>query len=130
MRKVLFSTLAVLMTATTNFVFAQSNNVEIVQSKDTQVLEITYVSDKPHKIGFELVGGIYFSVEAFARIANVSNGDGTCTASYDLQKLKDSPSGGVFTTEFELRDEMRIYKDPRGSNREFLFSALASDYKQ
>ena len=126
MRQVLFTAFAVLMTATTNFVFAQSNDVVIVHAEGQKTLEITYVSQTPHYISFEMIGGRRMKVGLYGQTSNVSNGDGTCTASYDLQKLYDSPSGESFAKSFEECEKMYIYKN-RNDDEEFMFEVSASD---
>jgi len=128
MRQVLFTALAVLMTATTNLVFAQSNDVTLIQSADTQVLEIIYQSDEPQNIGFYMMGSdLYIMNRGFGRISNQSNGDGTCSTSFDLEKIFNCPSGKLFSMAYESLEQIAVYNDPFGTNHEKLFSVLASD---
>lgn len=135
MRTTLFSTLAVLMTAMSNVVFAQSNNIEIIESEGRSTLEVTYVSDNPETIGFILVGQKQLLINAFGQTSNESNGDGTCTASYDLEFLLTSPSGELIEEQFNSCEVIRVYKNPMAhfpkqgqpyeSGREFLFEVDA-----
>lgn len=124
MRKALFSTLAVLMTASANFVFAQSNNVAILDDNGKKSLEITYVSEAPEYIAFDMVGGDRLRVGLYGQTSNVSNHDGTCTASYDIQTLLDSPSGEMFRNSYAECDKIYVYHT---TEKEFLFEVDASD---
>lgn len=128
MRQVLFTALAVLMTATSNLVFAQSNDVRLIQSQDKQVLEIVYTSEKPKSIGFYLMGSkMEIMNTLFGQMANVSNGDGTCSATYDLDKLFNCGAGKINRMAYESLEKIVIFQDPFGKNHERLFSVPASD---
>ena len=124
MRKALFSTLAVLMTASANFVFAQSNDVAILDDNGKKSLEITYVSEAPEYIAFDMVGGNRMRVGLYGQTSNVSNHDGTCTASYDIQTLLDCPSGKAFEKSYEQCDKIYVYHTKQEN---FLFEVNASD---
>lgn len=116
------------MTAFCNFGICQSNDVAIVQSDSTKVLQITYDSENPTMVGFDVVGKQRLSVNLFAQKSNVSNADGTCTASYDLQQILDSPSGELFNDAYASCKVIHVYTNS-STERTYLFSVDADDFK-
>ena len=97
--------LAVSMTALFNLVSAQ--NQQVVFNQNT--FEVTYTSDVPMYISFMLFGEESLGIGSYGQVSNVSNQDGTCTATYDLDKLMSCGSGELFTKAYSTCDAIRVY---------------------
>ena len=96
---------AVSMTAIFNLASAQ--NQQVVFNQNT--FEITYTSDVPKYISFMLFGEESLGIGSYGQVSNVSNQDGTCTATYDLDKLMSCGSGELFTKAYSTCDAIRVY---------------------
>ena len=96
---------AVSVTALFNLVSAQ--NQQVVFNQNT--FEVTYTSDVPMYISFMLFGEESLGIGSYGQVSNVSNQDGTCTATYDLDKLMSCGSGELFTKAYSTCDAIRVY---------------------
>ena len=96
---------AVSMTAIFNLASAQ--NQQVVFNQNT--FEITYTSDVPMYISFRLFGDVSHGIGSYGQVSNVSNQDGTCTATYDLDKLMSCGSGELFTKAYSTCDAIKVF---------------------
>ena len=96
---------AVSMTAIFNVASAQNQQVLFNQN----TIEITYTSDVPMYISFMLFGDTSLGIGAYGQVSNLSNQDGTCTATYDLDTLFSSLSGEQFTKAYSTCDAIKVF---------------------
>jgi hypothetical protein len=96
---------AVSVTALFNLVSAQ--NQQVVFNQNT--FEVTYTSDVPMYISFMLFGDESLGIGLYGQVSNVSNQDGTCTATYDLDKLLSSGSGEIFGKAYSTCDAIKVF---------------------
>jgi|TARA_B110000495_G_C22557201_1_gene336531 hypothetical protein len=96
---------AVSMTAIFNLASAQ--NQQVVFNQNT--FEITYTSDVPKYISFMLFGDESLGVGLYGQVSNVSNQDGTCTATYDLDKLLSCGAGEKFAKAYSTCDAIEVF---------------------
>ena len=99
------SAVAVSITALFNLASAQNQQVAFNQN----TFEVTYTSDVPKYISFMLFGDESLGIGSYGQVSNVSNQDGTCTASYDLDKLLSSGSGEIFAKAYSTCDAIKVF---------------------
>ena len=107
MRIIKSTLLAFAVSMTAIFNLASAQNQQVVFNQNT--FEITYTSDVPKYISFMLFGEESLGIGSYGQVSNVSNQDGTCTATYDLDKLMSCGSGELFTKAYSTCDAIRVY---------------------
>jgi hypothetical protein len=96
---------AVSVTALFNLVSAQ--NQQVVFNQNT--FEVTYTSDVPMYISFMLFGDESLGIGLYGQVSNVSNQDGTCTATYDLDKLLSCGAGEKFAKAYSTCEAIKVF---------------------
>jgi hypothetical protein len=105
-----FSAVAVSITALFNLASAQNNQI-VFNTNEEHTIEVTYTSEVPKYISIEVCGEEYkntISVGAYARVSNVSNNDGTCTATYDVDQILSSGSGELFAKAYYTANHINV----------------------
>lgn len=113
---------AVSMTAIFNVASAQ-NDVQItLDSEGKEQIVVTYEADKPNDcIGMTIMGDTQITLRRFARMSNENNDDGTCTATYNVQDLKNCGAGELFQKAYDSVHSIAVYHNPIESDEKFLF---------
>jgi hypothetical protein len=102
---------AVSMTAIFNLASAQNQEVLFnTTSCGQETIEITYTSDVPKYIFFEIIGENLLGVGSYGRVSNVSNQDGTCTATYDVSALMTCGAGENFSKAYNTCHKIKVYE--------------------
>jgi hypothetical protein len=110
------------LTALFNLVSAQSDQVFFnTNSCGQETIEVTYTSDVPKYISFEVFGETKMGVGAYARVSNISNYDGTCTATYDVDSLMSCGAGEEFAKAYYTTKFIKVYDGKITPSAQLLF---------